>query len=471
MSTTSETRLASRTAAELVELYSHGAVTPVEVLSDVLELADEAREAYSAIAFLNTEAAQLAATESAARWASGVPRGPLDGIPVSIKDSIPAIGTPWQHGSAVHEPIYTTADSAPVKRLREAGALIFAKATMPDLGMVASGISSLYGIVRNPWNPTMSPGGSSSGAGVLVAAGVGPISIGTDLGGSVRCPAAHNGLFGFKPTQGLIAYAPASAVRSPGPLARTVDDLETALEVIGVEDDSDVSSLPGRYRPGAPITDLRGVRVGLVRHMGAGMPTGDEEYEAAERQARILAEAGAEVVEIPDLGLRPEDQDAMVTTFRFRVLAELHSVPMARRGLLLPELVDFAEKAYELSGLAYAEAMNRLEAAKGRARAAAYEWDYLLTPAMSVASFPAELLGPAGSTTTIDHCQFTAWFNQTGQPAGVVPSGLTSQGMPVGAQLVGRRFADAAVVALMRFLSERAEMALDYPFLGRSSQR
>jgi aspartyl-tRNA(Asn)/glutamyl-tRNA(Gln) amidotransferase subunit A len=466
MTTPSDLRLGSKTAAELTGLYAEGDVTPVDVVKDVIDLAHQAHERFAAVAFMDEPVALAAAEESARRWKAGTSYGPLDGIPVSIKDSMPAVGTPWRHGSIIHEERWTEVDSAPVKRLHDAGAVVFAKTTMPDLGMVASGLSSIYGIVRNPWNTDMTPGGSSSGAGALVASGVGPLSIGTDLGGSVRAPAAHNGLFGIKPTQGRIAYAPASNVRSPGPLARTVRDMETLLGVIGAEDESDLSCLPGRYAPVADFADLAGLRIAIVKHMGAGMPTGEEEWQAVVRQAGVLEAAGAEIVEIPDLGVTPEDQDTILATFRFRVLAEMHGVPLGKRALLLPELADFAESAYQMSGLAYAEAMNRLEAAKERVRAASYAWDFVLTPVMSVAAFPANLPAPAAASSTIDHAQFTAWFNQTGQPAGVVPGGLTTEGMPVGVQVVGKRFCDAQVVALMRLLDERNDVDLSYPYLG-----
>ncbi len=457
--------LGAMSASELAQQYTDGALTPVEVAADVIERAAVAQEKFAGVAFLDEDAAMASAEASTERWAAKAPLSVLDGVPVSIKDSIPARGTPWRHGSLVHEPVLSSEDSAPVRRLREAGANIFAKTAMPELGMVASGLSSLYGVVRNPWNPAMSPGGSSSGAGVLLASGVGPLSVGTDLGGSVRSPAAHSGVFGFKPTQGRVPYAPASSVRTPGPLARTVDDLEALLRVIAVADESDLSGLPGRYESAPQRQHLNGIRIAICRHAGAGMPTGDEEWEAVLRQAEVLTEAGAHVTEIPDIGLVPEDQDALLATYRFRVLAELHSVPMARRSQILPELAEFASVAYRMSGLAYAEAMNALDGARERVRRAVYAWDFLMTPVLSVAAFPAEAVGPAGSRSTIDHMQLTAWFNQTGQPAGVIPAGLNSAGLPLGVQIVGKRFQDAEVIALMRLLAERNGVSLTYPFV------
>ncbi|WP_159451340.1 amidase [Demequina sp. NBRC 110054] len=458
-------RPSAMSAASMTDAFASGDLTPVDVLEDVLEVAREAGEQFNAIAFMDEDAARGAAAESAARWAAGEQRGPLDGVPVSIKDSIPAAGTPWRHGSAVHEPIWATEDSAPAARLRDAGAVIFAKTAMPDLGMVASGLSSAYGTVRNPWNPEMSPGGSSSGAGVLVASGVGPLAVGTDLGGSVRIPAAHHGLFGFKPTQGRIPYAPASAVRTPGPLARSIDDMELLLAALAISDPSDLLALPGRYEPGAALESFTGLRVAVVRDAGSGMPTGDEEWAAVERLAGVMSDAGAELETMPDLGLVPEDQDAILATFRNRVLVEMDGAPLERWGRLIPELWEFVKPGYDLSALALGTAMARLDRAREQVRRATAGFDLILTPALSVAAFPAELAAPEGARSTIDHCQLTAWFNQTGQPAGVVPGGLTSAGMPIGVQLAGQRLDDARVVAAMRLASQLAGTSLDYPLL------
>ena len=189
-------------AARVRAAYRTGAVTPVDVLAATLARIAERDPIVNAIAHLDLDGARTAAQASTLRWRQGRPRGPLDGLPVTVKDSIHAAGMPWRHGSAAHTAApEATVDAPPAARLREAGAVILGKTTMPDFGMLASGVSSLYGIVRNPWNPARSPGGSSAGAGAALAAGIGYGAVGTDIAGSVRLPAAHCGLVALKPSR------------------------------------------------------------------------------------------------------------------------------------------------------------------------------------------------------------------------------------------------------------------------------
>ncbi len=448
------TRPGLLTAAQLTDAYQSGELRPSDVADDVLKLAEVAGTEYQAIAWMNGDEARDQAAASDRRWEAGEPIGPLDGVPISIKESIPMRGTPWRHGSLVHPDVRGETDAIPVARLRAAGVILFAKTTMPELGMVASGVSSLYGVVRNPWNTDYTPGGSSSGAGALVAAGVGPIALGTDLGGSVRIPAAHCGVFGFKPTQGVIPYAPASSVRSVGALTRTVADLESVLSVISGYDRDDLSSLPASSYAPQPSSDASGLRVAFATSAGAGMPAGPDELAAAKAQADILRSLGAQVTEIPSLGLTETDQDALLATFRFRVVAEIHTRPLADRARLLPDLAEFVEPAYAMSGLSYAQAISQVEAARDRVGRVTQAYDIVITPALSVAAFRAEAFAPPGARSTIDHAQFTAWFNQTGQPAGIVPAGFTPEGLPIGAQVVGNRGDDARVIGVMRLLAE-----------------
>ena len=228
-------------------MYRTLELDPVQVAEAALEAAHAAQDSFNAIAAFNEDCLR-AAEESRERFRAGCGLGPLDGVPVTVKDSYRVAGLPRWHGSAVHDGAgVSVADSAPVLRLNEAGAILVAKTAMPDFGMLASGISSQFGVIRNPWGPEYTPGGSSAGAAVTLAAGVVPVAMGTDIAGSVRLPAAHCGVAAIKPTQGRIAYAPASMARSAGPMARRAADLETMLVCVGRADASDPWCLPGQF--------------------------------------------------------------------------------------------------------------------------------------------------------------------------------------------------------------------------------
>ncbi|UFS58613.1 amidase [Subtercola endophyticus] len=459
--------LTRASATDLGALYRTGQASPIDATEQVLAVARIAGERHNAVSELNEQGARAAAEASAARWRAGHPLSELDGIPVSVKDSFHVTGLARRHGSAVHEPVTSTSDSAPVRRIVAAGGIVIAKTTMPDFGMLGSGISSAYGTVTNPWNPAMTPGGSSSGAGVLLATGAGPLSLGTDIAGSVRLPAAHCGLVGFKPTQGRIGYAPASTVRSAGPLARTVDDLGLVLRVVGRPDAADIFSLPGVYESSSDRFDPAGLRVGLVTSMGIGMAPGREEADAAQAVARMFSVAGTSVEPVA-IGLDGRDDRALRTVFAMRGALELHGVSAERRGLLPPSIAELIEPTYDLSALAYARALDRVEVGRETVRSALAAFDLIITPAVSVAAFAAELPAPAGAESTLAHAQFLAWFNQTGQPAGVVPLGLNEEGMPIGAQLVGQRGHDALVIAAMRWVESNTS-PLPFPFIGSTS--
>jgi aspartyl-tRNA(Asn)/glutamyl-tRNA(Gln) amidotransferase subunit A len=206
------------------------------------------------------------ARAAAERWRAGRPRGPLDGVPVTIKENIASGGVPTPLGTAAAELVPAVADAPVVARLREAGAVIVAKTTMPDYGMLTSGVSSLHPTTRNPWNPAWTPGGSSAGAAAAAAAGYGPIHIGTDIGGSVRLPGCWTGVVGFKPSFGRVPVAPPYYGRVAGPLTRTVADAARAMAVISAADDRDHMSLPPQPLQWDELAgEVSGLRIGLVR--------------------------------------------------------------------------------------------------------------------------------------------------------------------------------------------------------------
>jgi len=466
-------RLLSHTTAELRQGFASGDITPLQALEAALDQTDAVNGEINAVVAVDRERTRQAAEEAGRRWEKGSPLSVLDGVPVTVKDSVRAVGMPWRHGAAPNDQLPDcTVDSPPAARLREAGALIVAKTTMPDFGMLASGVSSLYGTVRNPWDLTASPGGSSAGAGASLAAGIGWAAVGSDIAGSVRLPAGHCGLVALKPTQGRIPHLPSSTVRSAGPMARTAGDLVDLYSVIARPDTRDELSLPGEdFDPAADLLTaaaVRGARIGVLLDMGYGHRASDDVAAVVRRAAEALAAAGASVQTVPP----PFDEDpypALDTLFQVRARTEWEAFDDAGRARVLPELVAWSKRADGLS----ATDLERAAAAVGRSRDRIAQhlsgYDLVLAPVLPVVSFPAASVG-LDPERPLAHCQYTCWFNQTGQPAAALCFGM-SQGLPVGVQIVGPRFADQRVLAVTRWLEAQRGFTPDWPLVPRGAGR
>src|SRR5271165_2869442 len=297
----SGTDAALLTAEEMLALYACRALSPVEVLQAVTERIARLNPAFNAFAVLNPRALE-AAGDSAARWAAGRPLGLLDGVPCTVKDLVDLAGFPTRRGSRATDPTQAAEDAPSVVGLKAAGAVIIGKTTTTEFGWKSPGDCPLHGITRNPWNPEVTTGGSSSGAGAAGAAGFGPLHVGTDAGGSVRIPAAWCGLVGLKPTYGRIPQWPASAFASvscAGPMTRTVRDAALMLSVMAQNDLRDPFCLPadGRdWRDGIE-SGVAGLSAGILRRPGFDAPADAEALAAVERAARLLSDAGASVEE------------------------------------------------------------------------------------------------------------------------------------------------------------------------------
>lgn len=461
------TEILTASAADLAAGYADGSTSPLDVADTVIAAAEKAGELYNAVAIMNAEQAREVAAESAARWRDGTQLGALDGVPVSIKDSFPMVGLKRWHGSALHDGAAPSAhDGAPVRRLREAGAVLFAKTSMPDFGLLGAGISSQFGIIRNPWNPELNPGGSSSGAGALLAAGAGPMAIGTDMGGSVRLPAALCGAVGLKPTQGRIAYDPPKIIGNAGPMARTVADAAALLEVIGAPDLLDHLSLPGRFSWTEEIpTDLTGITVGLLVETGEGQPEVDPEIVAAvEAQAAVLERLGATIVRVPAV-LSAADETIIGGVLTARGMPELRSAPAELWKLLPESLYEAFQSKLEMSAMDYLLSEKAMEAVRVRISAIYNSVDFLLSPVMPTLSFPATSTGPVVDGRVVGHMTFLMGYNLSSLPAGTVPVAMSSTGMPIGVQVGGRRFDDGKVLAILALLERERGFDLAYPLV------
>ena len=238
------TSLHDLSAIDLIAGYRAKQFSPSEVLEEVIEHVAAWEPHIKALYLFDPDGARAAAKASTDRWQKGEPAGTLDGVPVTIKDNIATKGQPVPLGAASVKLVPAEKDAPPAARLREAGAIIFAKTTMPDYGMLSSGLSSFHPLTRNPWDLTKNPGGSSSGAGAAGAAGYGPLHLGTDIGGSVRLPACWCGLVALKPSFGRVPVDPPYVGRVAGPMTRTVDDAALMMCVLSKPDRRDGMSLP-----------------------------------------------------------------------------------------------------------------------------------------------------------------------------------------------------------------------------------
>src|SRR3954454_13191871 len=263
------TSLHDLSATDLIAGYRAKQFSPSEVLEEVIEHVAAWEPHIKALYLFDPEAARAAAKASTDRWQRGEPAGTLDGIPVTIKDNIATKGQPVPLGAASVRHVPAEKDAPPAARLREAGAVIFSKTTMPDYGMLSSGLSSFHPLTRNPWDLTKNPGGSSAGAGAAGAAGYGPLHPGTDIGGSVRLPAAWCGLVGLKPSLGRIPIDPPYVGRVAGPMTRTVDDAALMMTVLAQPDHRDGMSLPPHDIDWMNLSvALKGKRIGLLTEAG-----------------------------------------------------------------------------------------------------------------------------------------------------------------------------------------------------------
>jgi aspartyl-tRNA(Asn)/glutamyl-tRNA(Gln) amidotransferase subunit A len=441
-------------APELVGLYGRGEVSPVEVARSVLGHVERWEQSLHALYLLRPEQVLAQAQASEARWRRGEPLGLLDGVPVTVKDNIATAGDPTPLGTAASELIPAAADAPPAARVREHGAVLLAKTTMPDYGMLSSGLSSFHKLARNPWDLTKTPGGSSAGAGAAAAAGYGPLHIGTDIGGSLRLPAAWCGIFTLKPSLGRVPIDPPYMGRAAGPMTRTVQDAALLLQVLARPDERDAMSLPPQDIAwsafDAGVDRLRGLRIGLLLEAGCGLPV-DPEIRAAVQKAALLFERAGAVVAPMKPFMTQGMLDGMDHFWRMRSHVDMRSLPPEVKARVLPYIQQWADSAAGLSGEAVFRAVHQFHLTRIAAVNACRAFDYVLSPASPVSAFAAELPSPTNDPLRpLEHIGFTVPFNMSEQPAASINCGYTAGGLPIGLQVVGKRFDDLGVLQVAR---------------------
>ncbi|HUE11478.1 MAG TPA: amidase [Steroidobacteraceae bacterium] len=448
--------LADFTAVELLALYRSGEVSPVEATQAVLRRIDQQNPTLRAYSFVAAEDALRNARLSETRWHRGEPCGPLDGVPASIKDLILTRGMPTLRGSRTVDPQQAWEIDAPATaRLREAGAVLLGKSATPEFGCKGETNSPLTGITRNPWDPSKTPGGSSGGTAAAVAAGMGPISVGTDGAGSVRIPAAFCGNVGLKPSFGRVpAYplSPFGTVSHLGPHTMSVRDAALVLNVLARPDARDWTSLqPDARDYMAGLEDgVRGLRMAWSSTLGYARNVNSEVAAACARAARRLAELGAHV-EAVDPGI--EDPLEITCGLWFLGAWTLwNTLSSEQQALTDPDFAAESRLGSGLSALEVQQLHMRRGALGSHLRQFMQRFDVLITPTVAVPAFEARPAGHGAMTSAalLGWTPFSYPFNLTQQPACTVPCGLTAAGLPVGLQFVGPMFGDALVLRAAR---------------------
>jgi aspartyl-tRNA(Asn)/glutamyl-tRNA(Gln) amidotransferase subunit A len=441
-------------ALDLATRIRQKAISPVELMEVVLRRIETLNPRLNAFTVVAADQARAAARDAEVAVMKGEPLGPLHGVPVSIKDLVFTRGLRTTGGSRLFADLIPEQDAIPVARLKAAGAIVIGKTTTSELGHKAVTDSPLFGVTRNPWDLTRTPGGSSGGAAAAVAGGLGPLALGGDGGGSIRIPAAFCGLVGFKPSFGRVPEYPSfpgwENVGHLGPLTRTVRDAAAMLDVITGSDDRDPTSLPGEgggYLE-ACARDVRGLHVAWSADLG---------YARVDPVVLALCENAA--AEFENLGCHVEVVNPLWENleepFGTMLAAQLHATwgdQVAERAADVdPTLVKFLERGATVTTRQYLQARARMRDFWQEVLQFLQRFDLLLTPTVAVPPFAADAKPPreidGERVSVLGWMPFTYPFNVTGQPAASVPAGWTAENLPVGVQIIGQRHADATVLA------------------------
>ena len=449
-----EDRLWTLPAVELARRIANRSLSPVEVMESALARIEAVQPALNAFCFVYAEEA-LAAARAAEQAVMDVgPLGPLHGVPIAIKDFTPTKGKTTTRGSYAFEHWIPDRDALVVERLRAAGAIMVGKTTTPEFAYSSFTESPLWGITRNPWDPARTPGGSSGGSGAAVAAGCVPLAEGTDMGGSVRIPAAFCGLVGLKPSLGRIPMdilpSVFDSISHFGPLARTVADAALFFSVAQGPDDCDIQSLkPALDVPVPPPGKLKGRRLALS--VDLGFYAVDPEIEANTRAAaEALRSAGAEVEEV-ELAWTREQGDAWTAYWGVYLAAAFEQVLPDYRERMDPHVVALIEAGQAMGAVPF-KRIETIRTEQWLELARVFEsFDAVLCPTMAQPAPPVEMSDADFQEEDEDGrfhgLDMTALFNNVSQcPALSVPSGFTNEGLPTGLQIVGHRFDDLTVL-------------------------
>lgn len=454
-------------ATALSALLDAREITPLRLLDQTLARLDALEPVLNCFTYVDRDGALNAAKSATARQSAGRRLGPLDGIPVSVKDNIFVAGLPAQWGSLLFRDHVPDRDDICVERLRAAGTVIVGKTTTPEFALMGRTESRLSGVTRNPWNPALTPGGSSGGAVASVAAGVTPLAIGTDMGGSTRAPASYTGLAGLRPSTGRIARRfgfPPTAIdfQAIGAFARTTRDLRLLYGVLAGPDPRDPYSQ--RFPPAPDVTPERRLRIGWFTAIGAEGAT-PEVAATISAAVASLAGAGCEVTTVSalyDLGALRSIMGTLTAAAAARVAMRF---PDRWRTEMTDNVRAATERGLALSATAYVDALDALAGWRSDLTAAWGDHDALILPVTPAPAFRAEDEAPPDLTPAIQ-AMFTGWVNAAGLSGISVPGQPHPDGRPIGVQIVAPFGHDAVVLEIAQRLENRMPWVDRWPALA-----
>jgi len=462
------TALHNLSALELLAAYRSAELSPVEVARAVLAHIETWEPDLHACYALDPQQAMRQAAASEARWRQGKPLMvagvTLDGVPAMLKENIATKGVAMPLGTAATELVPAVDDAPPAARMREAGAVLMGKTTMPDYGMLSSGLSSFHPLTRNPWDVSKNPGGSSAGAAAGAAAGYGPLHVGTDIGGSVRLPASWCGVFTLKPSLGRIPIKPPFAGRVAGPMTRTVADAALLMSVLSQPDWRDGMSLPYQDIEWSQLQrELKGLRIGLMMDAGWGMAVEPETAAAVLSAAKIFEQSGAVIEPIKGVSTRAMIE-GLDRFWRLRSWLDISALPAQRRNKVLPYILEWVSSGANLTTAVLFQGYSQMAVMRDAAISACQPFDYVISPVSPVPAFPAEWASPLNDPQRpFEHIAFTVPFNMSEQPAASINCGYTLEGLPIGLQIVGRRFDDLGVLQVAHAFEQLRGAQREWP--------
>jgi aspartyl-tRNA(Asn)/glutamyl-tRNA(Gln) amidotransferase subunit A len=450
-------------ATELVAHYAARRLSPVEATSAALTAIERHNPTLNAYCLVDGPRALEAARRSEARWMQSAPLGAIDGVPTSIKDLVLTAPWPTLRGSRLVDPDQDwSQDAVLVGHLKRAGAVLLGKTATPEFGWKGVTDSPLNGATRNPWNPALTPGGSSGGAAVAAACGMGALHVGTDGGGSIRIPASFTGVVGFKPTFGIVPRHPPSpygTLSTAGPITRTVADAALLMQVLVEPFDLDWYGIGGMPSFGAPRGDVRGWRIAYSPTL-SGARVDPEIACIVAQAARTFGELGAEIAEVGEV--LPDSLMIFRSHWFGGAARQAKGLTEEQRHMLDPGFAYIAEQGSRVPLADYLEAVAQREALGSKTIAFFRDWDLLLTPTMPIAAFATGHDAPprSGRGQWTDWTPFTYPFNLTRNPAISIPCGFTAAGLPVGLQIVGPLAADQRVLSAARAFEQTQALRL-----------
>ncbi|MFC0268606.1 amidase [Kushneria aurantia] len=436
-------------ATRLLAGYRQGRLSPTEYVDTLIPHIERWEPHINALYEFDDKTLRRDAEAATRRWQRGEPAGPLEGVPVTLKELIAIKGRVIPQGTVVTDLVPAAEDAPPTARLREDSAMIMARTTCPDFGMLSSGVSSFHGTTRNPWRLINNPGGSSSGAGAAGAARLGPLHVGTDIGGSVRLPAAWCGLVGFKPTLGRIPIDPWYPGRCAGPMTGCVEDAALLMASLARTDRRDATRLPPSDIDWQALdVDVRGLRLGVMLDAGCGMAVESPILEAVESAAALFERAGAELVPMVPVMTR-QMLDGLDNFWRARQWKALSGLQAAQRERVFPLITQWAARGAELSAVDAVAGFEQ-SLAMQRATATAFDGvDAIISPTTPNIAFPADYGHPSNDPEhPFEHLGFTLPWNMGEQPAISLNGGFSRDGLPLGVQIIAPRFADRLALQL-----------------------